>query len=163
MHSQSSFAARRRRHSGAQTRISDPTEAGCQCFSRLLSECNPFTCIATKSARYGKAPSRHAAWRVHVSPAHAAPHNGTGSIFSQYSLHLKFRARKIKATLEILALPAVFPCIRVSGQLAVSLTWPNRVDTDLKNFPNQPPAELELLQIGVNIAKACLLHIFLCS
>jgi hypothetical protein len=77
-------------------------------------------------------------------------------------LHLKFRARKIIATLEVLALPAFLPRIHVNAQFAGFLTRPNRVNADLKNFPNQRSPELEFLQVGIYVAKACL-HVFLCS
>src|ERR1700730_17268972 len=68
----------------------------------------------------------------------------------------------MKAALEIPALPAIFPRVGVDGELAVSLSRPHSVHADLKNFPNQRPAELELLQVGINHTKACL-HIFLWS
>jgi len=69
-------------------------------------------------------------------------------------LHLKFRVRKIKAILEIFALPALSPRIHVNAQLAVSLSWPDCVDTDLKNPSDQRRPELESLQVWVNVAKA---------
>jgi hypothetical protein len=71
-------------------------------------------------------------------------------------LHGKLCPREVITIAEVCTLLTVLPSFQINIQLAVPVAWSRASDTYLKNLARQWLPELEMLQVGIDGAKATL-------